>query len=232
MNMSGMDMSDISSTMSSMTSSVASMSMPTITSITSSMSTMSSMDGMDGMDMSGNSSMTMTMWMTTRWKDAPVFFKTLEAHSSGAAFGIFCVLFFSCFFFRGLIFLSSYLEQEVFHNFSNTIVVEEDCECGPEDSIDKKSVPDAFRKPNLTFGQVISKLFNIGLKDLYQDFIRLVLAFTIVMFGYAIMLAAMSFVVLYFFAICLGLAFGEIFFNRLAIILNVNKAFGACSGLH
>lgn len=141
------------------------------------------------------------------------------------------MLFFSSFFFRGLLFLSSYLEQAVFHNFSNTIIVEDDCECGPSETDDKAS---SLRpqKPDLSFGSVLKQLFWTSRKDLLHDVIRLVLAFTIVMFGYAIMLAAMSFVILYFFAICLGLAFGEVFFNRLAVILDINKSFGACSGLH
>lgn len=65
-----------------------------------------------------------------------------------------------------------------------------------------------------------------------RDVIRLLLAFTIVMFGYAIMLAAMSFVLTYFFAICLGLAFADVFFNRLAIILDINKNAGTCSSFH
>lgn len=248
MDMSGMDMGTTSTTMPSATLSsmnvaatttgtstmdmsgmnMSSMNMPSPSSTASSNSDSSSSSDMSGMDMSSGSSM--TMWMTTSYKGTSVFFRTLDAHSSGAAFGIFCVLFFCSFFFRGLIFLSSYLEQAVFHNYSNSILVEEDCGCEPED--DKQSPPPSGATVRPPFGTVIKKLCWMGPKELMHDIIRLLLSFTIVMFGYAIMLAAMSFVILYFFAICLGLSFGEIFFNRLSIILNINKSFGACSGLH
>lgn len=238
MSMSGMTMgmSNSITTSSSMDMEMSGMSMQMMSTSTSSTATSSTATSTSTMDMSGmdmdsgnDSTMSMTMWMTTKYRDTPVFFRTLDAHSGAAAFGIFCVLFFCSFFFRGLIFLSSYLEQAVFHNYSNTIIVEEDCDCSPDD--DKQS-PGPSTPAAPPFGEIIRKLFWMGPRELMHDVIRLLLAFTIVMFGYAIMLAAMSFVILYFFAICLGLSFGEIFFNRLSIILNINKSFGACSGLH
>lgn len=189
---------------------------------------------MGGMDMSGDNAMSMNMWLTTRYKNTPVVFKTLTASTGAKAFGIFCVLFFSAFAFRGLMFLSSYLEQAVFHNYTNAVIVEEDCGCD-DDLSDPESKPIATQRTNpnhLTFLQIMKKMFLLSPTEIFQDVIRLLLAFTIVMFGYALMLAAMSFVLIYFFAICLGLAFGEMFFNRLAIVLNINKTLGACAGLH
>lgn len=232
----GMDMSGMSMTMSSSSMDMSMSGTPTMSmdmsgtaaSATAGATSTMDMSGMD-MDSGDEDSMSMTMWMTTKYKNTPVFFRSLDAHSGAAAFGIFCVLFFCSFFFRGLIFLSSYLEQAVFHNYSNTIIVEEDCDCSPAD---EKASPVPTTPNSPPFGEVVRKLFWTGPRELMNDVIRLLLAFTIVMFGYAIMLAAMSFVILYFFAICLGLSFGEIFFNRLSIILNVNKSFGACSGLH
>lgn len=210
----------------------------------------SGMSGMSGMDMSGSSgssdTMSMNMWLTTSYKHSPVIFKQLRATSAAGAFGIFCVLFFSAFAFRGLMFFSSYLEQAVFHNYSNTIIVEEDnCACDGED--DLSSDPEA--KPHqsttglgpgqspipviqMSFFQIVKKMVFLTPTEMFQDFIRLLVALVIVIFGYALMLAAMSFVLTYFFAICLGLAFGEIFFNRLSIVLDINKTFGACAGLH
>ncbi len=223
---------DMSMSMSSATAS--SMSMPMATASPTSSSTMSGMD-MGGSDSgSGSGSMSMTMFMTTKYANVPVFFKTLHAQNGAGAFGIFCVLFFCSFFFRGLVFLSSYLEQAVFHNYSNTIIIEEDCECGPEsDSKDTPPpTPISGNGRKLTFGQVMKQLFYLTPGEFMRDVIRLLLAFTIVMFGYAIMLAAMSFVLTYFFAICLGLAFADVFFNRLAIILDINKNVGACSSFH
>ncbi|TID30757.1 hypothetical protein CANINC_000673 [Pichia inconspicua] len=215
------------------------MSMPTATA-SSSMGNMNmggmDMGGMDmgGMDMSGDHSMTMNMWLTTRYKNTPVVFKTLTASTGAKAFGIFCALFFSAFAFRGLMFLSSYLEQVVFHNYTNAILVEEECGCDDDttDPESKPTVPKAALPRQLSFMEIVKGMFILSPTEIFQDIIRLLLAFTIVMFGYALMLAAMSFVLIYFFAICLGLAFGEMFFNRLAIVLNVNKALGACAGLH
>lgn len=213
----GMNMS--SSSASATTSMNMNMGSMTMSMPTSSSSATASMD----MDMSSGDSMSMKMYMTTGYKGIPVFFKTLDAHSGGAAFGIFCVLFFACFAFRGLCFLSTYLEQKIFHNLSQSVVIEEDCECAPEPKV----------APEKTAGQIIKKMFWMGPKELYRDVIRLILSFTIVMFGYVIMLAAMSFVVLYFFAICLGFAFAEIFFNRLAMLLEINKSAGSAGcGLH
>lgn len=232
--MSGMDMGAMSSYPTSTSTSSMDMSGMNMASTASSASSSSTSTSGMNMDMGSSSdsasSMSMTMWMTTSYKGTSVFFRTLDAHSGAAAFGIFCVLFFTSFFFRGLIFLSSYLEQAVFHNYSNTIRVEEDCECGDVD--DKASPPPSAEIQHPPLGTIIRKLFWMGPKELMHDVIRLLLSFTIVMFGYAIMLASMSFVILYFFAICLGLSFAEIFFNRLAIILNINKSFGACAGMH
>lgn len=236
--MPSMDMSSSTMMMSSMdmsSSSMVSMSNMNMATATSSMSATST--NMSGMVMATSTSssdssdsadtMRMSMWMTSSYSYTPVFFKSLEAHSGAAAFGIFCVLFFSSFFFRGLLFLSSYLEQAVFRNYANVITVEE-CECGPLSINDdeKQSADKTHQMKKLSFGQILKDLFWISPKELFHDIIRLLLAFTTVMFAYALMLASMSLVVLYFFAICLGLAFGEVFFNRLSIILGINKAFG------
>ncbi|AWU75690.1 uncharacterized protein C5L36_0B09320 [Pichia kudriavzevii] len=191
---------------------------------------------MSGMDMSGSDSsdgtMSMTMFMSTKYDNVPVFFRSLHAQTGAAAFGIFCVLFFCSFFFRALVFLSAYLEQCVFHNYSNTIIMEDDCECGESETEVKGTPPPPQNPPVPPFGVIIKKMLWMGPNEFFRDIVRLLIAFTMVMFGYGIMLAAMSFVLTYFFAICLGLAFAEVFFNRLSMILGVNKAFGACAGLH
>ncbi|GMF05527.1 unnamed protein product [Ambrosiozyma monospora] len=79
---------------------------------------------------------------------------------------------------------------------------------------------------------MLRQLFFPGLAESGKDIIRLLIAFVSAMFGYALMLAAMSFVILYFFAACLGIAFGEVFFNRLSIVLGINKNSALCGALH
>lgn len=87
-----------------------------------------------------------------------------------------------------------------------------------------------FDKCSTDKRSVFAQIFFLPLREIYRDIIRLTLYFVIAMFSYAIMIAAMSYIILYFFAICLGYAFGELFFNRLRIIYGVNTSTieGAC----
>lgn len=169
-----------------------------------------------GMDMDMGM-MGMNMYLTSSYQNYPVLFRTLHASSGGAAFGIFCILFFGGMFFRGLFFLSAYLEQRVFHNFNNAVIIKEvdNCACDPEKEAD--SAMEGLKSSSM------SKFFPTTFSQITQDLVRLVLAFVTAMFGYALMLATMSYVILYFFAVCLGVAFGEVFFNRLSIVTGVNK---------
>lgn len=79
---------------------------------------------------------------------------------------------------------------------------------------------------------VLAKFFDISATSVYRDLIRLVLTFVSVMLSYALMLAAMSFVLVYFFAIILGYSFGEIFFLRLSKVVNIDPKKSICSDLH
>ncbi|VEU19434.1 DEKNAAC100506 [Brettanomyces naardenensis] len=218
MNMGSMDMTTTSASM-SMTSGAA-------------MASDSSANDMGGMDMSS-----MNEYLTTKYNGYPVLFKTLKASSGGVAFGIFVLIFFTCFAFRGFSFLGAYLEQRVFHNYSNSVIVEkDDCACDPASDSDQKypgasdsTLPEHVHK---SFGTILRELLFPGMNELGKDIIRLLLAFVVAMLGYALMLVAMSFVLLYFFAICAGLAFSEVFFNRLGIVLEINRAIGPCTSLH
>ncbi|GME84894.1 unnamed protein product [Ambrosiozyma monospora] len=234
-NMSGMDMTtsaSASSTMMNMGTTATASATSSGSSASSTGMDMSSMD-MSGMDMSSDSGDTMMMnsYLVTTYSNYPVVFKTLKAHSGGAAFGVFCAIFFSAFFLRGLFFLSAYLEQKVFHNYTNAVLVQEvdNCACDPE-SEDEKSPFGALKRKGQA--SMLRQLFFPGLAESGKDIIRLLIAFVSAMFGYALMLAAMSFVILYFFAACLGIAFGEVFFNRLSIVLGINKNSALCGALH
>ncbi|CDR36932.1 CYFA0S01e05666g1_1 [Cyberlindnera fabianii] len=213
MTMSSMDMASSSAT--------ASMDM------SSSQSTDSSM-GM-GMDMG----MSMNSHLTTKYAGYPVVFETLQAASGGAAFGIFCVLFFSAFFFRGLSFLGAYIEQRVFvptkltEDAGSSSTEEEEIKCcGPA------TATEIGLNQNTSDRSVLAKFFHVTPQSLYRDFVRLIIVFVSTMIGYALMLAAMSFVLLYFFAIVLGIAFGEIFFLRLSHAFGIRPAGTFCVTLH
>ncbi|AOW03153.1 uncharacterized protein YALI1_C28396g [Yarrowia lipolytica] len=153
----------------------------------------SSMGGMDhdmgGMDHGGH--MGMNMWLTTTWRDYPVLFKTMTASTGGKCFGIFCALFFTGMFHRGLALLRQTMEAKW---------AQADREKIKETGVPAKTGLSGF-------------FANI---NPIRDLIRVTVAFTYYMIGYALMLSAMSYVLVYFFGICLGLAFGEILFNNVA----------------
>ncbi|KAH3664052.1 hypothetical protein OGAPHI_004766 [Ogataea philodendri] len=209
------------------TSSSSMMDMTATASSSMSMDMSSSTDS--SMDMEG-----MNSYLVTSYNKYPVVFHTLRASSGGEAFGIFCVLFFSAVFLRGLFFLSAYLEQKVFHNLTNAVLIQEldNCACGPEKDEEGTGNGGSVSVRSLGLAKIFKFTFFPGFGELKRDIIRLLIAFTATMFGYALMLAAMSFILLYFFAICLGIAFGEVFFNRLSIVLNINKNSSLCGQLH
>jgi copper transporter 1 len=182
------------------------------------------------MDMSSDM---MNSHLTTNYAGYSVVFDTLKAANGGAAFGIFCVLFFTAFIFRGLAFLGAYIEQRVFvpsslrddDETSHEEDIEEKC-CGPADS-SHENTTDLIKERS-----TLAKFFHFTPQSLYRDFIRLILVFVSTMIGYALMLAVMSFILLYFFAVILGIAFGEIFFLRLSIVMGMRPAGTFCVALH
>lgn len=208
-------------------------------------------------------SMGMNMYFVTHYKDYPVMFRHLVAHGPGGAFGIFCVLFFGAFLLRGVSFLSLYLEQSVFKTQSANIniVIEEEDNCACDDAdyssngknsiepqeetvngiittttkrntvIKKTTIKNAASQPKQR--SVLAQLFAPTWGEVYKDIIRLVVYFVQAMLSFALMIAAMSYIILYFFAICLGIAFGEVFFNRLRIAMGLNNNLsGVCGNLH
>lgn len=170
-------------------------------------------------------SMLMNLYLTKEYSHYPVIFETLQAQSKKGAFGIFCVLFFGGFAFRGCLFLLSYLEREVFDtcgSCDNPQPIKGGCSACAGASQEEAPQPFQITSYSQRMIHHLKGLFAPGKVGLFEDFIRLAIAFVATMIGYALMLAAMTFIILYFFAICLGLSFGEVFFNRLGIVLGLN----------
>lgn len=220
MDMSGMTMSSSSS-----------MSMPMSMSMTMSMpsATASSSSAMSGMDM-GNSSdssmqMGMNYYLTPTYKHYPVLFQNLIADSEGKAFGIFLLLVVAAFAYKFLLFVSWCLEVHWFKRWNktnkySTLQVEKNAKNDGttdgkdyygEDVLEMSSLP---KIPNFMFD-----VFSPSLIDLFHDFIRALLTFTSTMLIYMLMLAAMSFVLTYVFAVITGLTLAEVFFNRCKICM-------------
>ncbi|QFZ28459.1 putative copper transport protein [Clavispora lusitaniae] len=225
MHMASSTMSMASSTMSmamDMASSTMSMAMA---SSTSSHAHGSSSSSSSGMDMGG---MSMNMYLTTKYKDYPVLFSGLSAHNRGQAFGIFVLMFFVSFLSKGFEFLKNYLEQKVWKNPNYAVTqvtnVVEECACDD----DKDSNP---HNDVESLGASNQRNVSVPLV-LMRDVIRLVLCFIPELLSYAMMLVAMSFSLVYFFAVVTGMAFGRFFFERLSDTIGVRPGANNFQGHH
>lgn len=168
----------------------------------------------------------MHMYFTTQYKDYPVLFKTLTASNKGQAFGIFLLLFVVGFLTRGIEFMKNYLEQVVWknptyvecHPGQETLTQAEtsDC-CGPVQT--KKLSSDSEAAAEITTTQPPPNLSVAS--SLFRNAIRLVLCILPDLFGFALMLAAMSYTLTYFFAVVLGLGVGRFVFERLSDRMNL-----------
>ncbi|QLQ82476.1 hypothetical protein HG537_0H02380 [Torulaspora globosa] len=176
-------------------------------------------DSMSGMDMG------MNYYLTPTYKHYPVLFHHLSADTRGKAFGIFLLIVAAAFVYKFLLFVSWCLEVHWFKRWNktnkySTLQVAKETnnagESGGKDyyddlDLDVQTVP---KIPNFMFD-----VFSPSLIDLFHDFIRALLTFTATMIIYMLMLAAMSFVLTYVFAVITGLTLAEVFFNRCKICM-------------
>ena len=228
--MSGMGSMTMSSSMPSSTgSSMSGMSGMGSMSMSGSMpsSSSSGMSGMSGMGgMSGMDDMSMNMYFTGQYLHYPILFKQLYASNGGQAFGIFLLFFVAGILARGIDFLKNYLEQVVWENpsYINKVLIK------PSEN-SSNGVVEAYRSRNSKEIEGIQSLSDkqgfeepVVPKDkgllfasrLFRNIIRLTLCFLSELLGFALMLAAMSFTILYFFAVVIGLSLGRFLFERLA----------------
>lgn len=164
------------------------------------------MDGMGGMDMGLDLDMVMYMYFFKQYKDVPVLFSELKANNGGQAFGIFLLLIVVGIVTRGFEFAKVYLETRVWHN-PNYFVAALDGHLTPLNSTHKPSDD----------GNTTVESKNLSTASLVmRNIIRFWLHFIPELLGFALMLAAMSFSVLYFFGVVLGLSFGRFLFDRLS----------------
>ncbi|CAI4916685.1 BBT_HP_G0066610.mRNA.1.CDS.1 [Saccharomyces cerevisiae] len=234
--MASMSMDAMSSASKTILSSMSSMSMEamssaskTLASTMSSMANMSGMSGMSGMSSSDNSSssgmdmdmsMGMNYYLTPTYKNYPVLFHHLHANNSGKAFGIFLLFVVAAFVYKLLLFVSWCLEvhwfkkwdkQNKYSTLPSANSKDEGKHYDTENNFEIQGLP---KLPNL-----LSDIFVPSLMDLFHDIIRAFLVFTSTMIIYMLMLATMSFVLTYVFAVITGLALSEVFFNRCKIAM-------------
>lgn len=217
-----MDMGGATTSMSTMD-----MAMSTMSLALSTMSMASSTASSSEMDMSSMSSTSMNMYLTGVYKNYPVLFKTLTATNGGQAFGIFLLIFVVSFLSKGFEFLKIYLEQKVWKNpnYAVTQVTNIVEECGCDDGKLSEFQNDV---ESLTRSRNQLPLASV----LVRDFIRLALCFIPELLSYAMMLVAMSFSLLYFFAVVIGMAFGRFFFERLCDNLSLRPGANNLQGHH
>nr|CAI6790222.1 AEL_HP1_G0056470.mRNA.1.CDS.1 [Saccharomyces cerevisiae] len=219
----------ILSSMSSMSMEAMSSASKTLASTMSSMANMSGMSGMSGMSSSDNSSssgmdmdmsMGMNYYLTPTYKNYPVLFHHLHANNSGKAFGIFLLFVVAAFVYKLLLFVSWCLEvhwfkkwdkQNKYSTLPSANSKDEGKHYDTENNFEIQGLP---KLPNL-----LSDIFVPSLMDLFHDIIRAFLVFTSTMIIYMLMLATMSFVLTYVFAVITGLALSEVFFNRCKIAM-------------
>ncbi|CAH2350380.1 copper transport protein Ctr1p [[Candida] railenensis] len=230
-----MDMGSATSSSGMASSTMAGMDMASSTSSSMSMSTSSS-DSMD-MDMAS-----MHMYFTTDYNNYPVLFSTLKADTKAKAFGIFALLFFIAFTVRGIEFTRLYLEQKV---WKNPAFLGGDCGAlttnESRSSLNRKTdastaVMEAVgccggKESEVSSEEVEPLEGNIpGARDphrlrlassLFRDCIRIVLCIIPDMFSFALMLATMSFCLVYFFAVVIGLGLGRFYFEKLSMKHNL-----------
>lgn len=209
-----MSMSDMgSSTASSMSMSMAGMNMGSSTSSSSTSTGMpSSGDDMSDMNMSMNS------YLTPTYKNYPILFHKLSADTKGKAFGIFLLLVVAAFVYKCTLFVSWCLEVKWFKKWNKNhkpttaaAAASGGLNYYNEDPLQTAHLP---RLPNFVF-----HVFKPSSVELAHDFIRAILTFISTMLVYMLMLAAMSFVLTYVFAVITGLALAEVFFNRCKICM-------------
>lgn len=242
-----MDMGTTSAAAAAATTSAAAMSM----------GSMGSMGSMSMGSMSSNSSdMTMTgmnMYLTTDFMNYPVIFKGLQANTKAKAFGIFMLLFFIAFLLRGIEFLRLYLEQKVWKNptylgacaplhtnelrasFNRSVDIDPKAAscCAPTKTNDVDSdvkLAESSIEPDQAMAHNPHKLRLAS--SLFRDFIRLILCILPDMFSFALMLAAMTFCVTYFFGVVIGLGFGRFFFEKLSDHHNLRAVTSGMGSTH
>lgn len=232
----GMDMGSLS-TMAMDMASLSTMDMgSTSTMVMASSSSSSSMD----MDMDSMSSM--HMYFTTNYKKYPVLFKSLLAKNAGEAFGIFLLLFVVAFLVRGIEFTRNYLEQVVWKNpayidchpgetasRAAAVTKSTNC-CGDSEETSIAKVDSHVTETEGAHSSARPSRLPLASR-LVRDAIRLALCILPDLFGFALMLAAMTYTLTYFFAVVLGLGIGRFFFERLSD-KHLLKPAGANGGFH
>lgn len=144
----------------------------------------------------------------------------MHANNSGNAFGIFLLFVVAAFVYKLLLFVSWCLEvhwfkkwdkQNKYSTLPSANSKDEGKHYDTENNFEIQGLP---KLPNL-----LSDIFVPSLMDLFHDIIRAFLVFTSTMIIYMLMLATMSFVLTYVFAVITGLALSEVFFNRCKIAM-------------
>lgn len=208
---SSMDMSGMSMAASSTSGSMAAgMQMGTSTSSSSMSTNTASANDMGGMNMGMNS------YLTPTYMNYPVLFHGLSANTKGKAFGIFLLIVVAAFVYKFTLFVSWCLEVKWFKKWnkghkSTMGLAAKGLDFYNDEPIQVTHLP---KLPVFVFD-----IFRPSTIELAHDLIRTVLTFFATMLIYMLMLAAMSLVLTYVFAVITGLALAEVFFNRCKICM-------------
>lgn len=209
---------------------MASTSLMAMASLVTSAVSLSTLTADMDMDHMAHSMDSMHMYFTKAYTDYPVLFSSLKASNGGQAFGIFVLIFVVSFLTKGLEFFKNYLEQRVWNNPNYLIPKQETTiieQCGCDDDMDKAGSADVSEHSTPTGNK------NLSLANtLVRDVIRLSLCFVVELLGYAMMLVAMTYTLVYFFAVVTGMTFGRFFFERLSDTMGIRPGANNFQGHH
>ncbi|AGO10020.1 AaceriAAR030Wp [[Ashbya] aceris (nom. inval.)] len=174
-------------------------------------------------DSSGGHDM-MNMYLGNNYKGYPVLFKNLKANNEAEVFGIFVLIVVACFAYKSLLFISWCLEVKWFKNVGKSqSSVDGSVSRGKDgDSASAEIYARDLEHQNPLLPTMPHFLFDIFAptwKELLQDFVRLAITFLSTLIVYLLMLVAMTYVLAFIFAIALGLAGAEVFYNRCKLVL-------------
>lgn len=176
--------------------------------------------GMHHMDMHGG----MTMYFSTFYANRDVLFKNFKASNNGQAFGMFVLIFVAGFVGKSFEFIKNYLEVRVWNNpnYQRLTTIIDECNCDDDDDEKAKTPVETNHTPRA----------HSLMTSVVREIIRLSLCFLSSMLSYALMLVAMTFSLVYFFAAVLGDSVGRYFFERLSDILKITPLNSSLLGHH
>ncbi|CCG83622.1 putative Ctr copper transporter [Taphrina deformans PYCC 5710] len=153
----------------------------------------------------------MSMVFTTSYSGVPILFESWAPKDNGAFVGAWFAIFFWAILFRALIWMRSVFETRWAARWYRKYEMRPVQSRTDSDSI---NAIDKLEEKRSALSSSQRQLQTHAPFRLQVEVPRMLLVFVTVILGYSLMLITMTYVVGYFFAVCTGLAVGELIFGR------------------